>query len=329
MMHPAIIALMVSSFITCLMLFGAGWFSARILLKWDLQSGSELQLLLEKRTYLIATVVAYALVFQILSLFLFIFTADVLHTRFVGAMCAAGSLNVNRFGYPTLVFKIINCLLAGVWLIINRADNQGFDYPLIRVKYTLLIVMVPLVFVEVALQADYFRGMHADIITSCCSSLFSISARTVAGDIAALPAPLMQKAFFSAMAVTGISGAFFLRMKMGGYFFSLASCLTFPVAIASLISFICLYFYELPTHHCPFCILQKEYGYVGYALYLALLTGGVAGAGAGALMPFRDKPSLIKVIPAMQRTLAMITLASYGLFTLIVVCRMLSTSFRL
>ncbi len=92
---------------------------------------------------------------------------------------------------------------------------------------------------------------------------------------------------------------------------------------------ICLYFYELPSHHCPFCILQKEYGYVGYALYATLLGGATSGLGAGALAPFSGFESLSKVIPQIQRQLTAVTLILYLLFTLIVVVRMLTTSFRL
>jgi hypothetical protein len=109
----------------------------------------------------------------------------------------------------------------------------------------------------------------------------------------------------------------------------LFSGLTFIVAAASLVSFICLYFYELPSHHCPFCILQKEYGYIGYLLYAALLGGAISGLGIGALMPFSSRPSLSRVIPAIQRRLALVTLVMYLLFTLIVSWRMLSTPFRL
>jgi len=77
----------------------------QILRRWDLRSGSELQLLLERKTYLVSTLLAYAFAFQLGSLFLFIYTADHLHTLFVGAMCAAGSLYVNPFGYPTLFLR--------------------------------------------------------------------------------------------------------------------------------------------------------------------------------------------------------------------------------
>jgi len=68
--HPAILALTVASLLTGLMLIYAGWYGTRILEKWDLQSGSELQLDLERRTYLISVILSYALLFQIGSLFL-------------------------------------------------------------------------------------------------------------------------------------------------------------------------------------------------------------------------------------------------------------------
>jgi hypothetical protein len=50
----------------------------RIIRHWDIDSGSEYQLDLERRTYLISTLMAYAMGFQLFSLFLFIYTADIL-----------------------------------------------------------------------------------------------------------------------------------------------------------------------------------------------------------------------------------------------------------
>ena len=91
--------------------------------------------------------------------------------------------------------------------------------------------------------------------------------------------------------------------------------MTFFISIASFISFISIYFYELPTHHCPFCILQKEYGYIGYFLYLMLLAGGLAGMGVGLLMPFRQVPSLKETLPIIQKHLALAAVIFYLLFT--------------
>jgi hypothetical protein len=244
-------------------------------------------------------------------------------------MCAAGTLNAAPYGYPLLIMKIINFLLAGVWLIINHADTRGYDYPLIKVKYAFLLVIAPLIILEIFLQFEYFLGLHADVITSCCGSLFSLDRPGLAGDLASLPSGSMKIAFYAGMALTTLSGLYFIRKGRGGYIFSALSFCTFLLAVASLISFICLYFYELPTHHCPFCILQKEYGYIGYALYITLLGGGVTGIGTGVLMPLRTLGSMNRVIPALQRKLAVISLIFYLLFTLITSWRMLFSSFRL
>lgn len=327
--HPAILALTTASLLTAIMLIYAGWYGTRILDKWDLHSGSELQLDLERRTYLISVILSYILVFQIGSLFLYIFTADSLHSQFTGAMCAAGSLSVNGYGYPVLILKIVNCLLAGVWLIVNHVDTRGYDYPLIRTKYGLLNILVPLVLLEVIFQFVYFYNMKADVITSCCGSLFSTDTHSMAGEIAGLPNGPMQLAFFGCMGATLFCGIYFKRTAKGGYLFSTVSVLTFLVAAAALVSFICLYFYELPSHHCPFCILQKEYSYIGYALYATLLGGAVCGLGVGCLAPFASCGSLAGIIPAIQKRLATTTLALYLIFTLIVLVRMLTTSFRL
>jgi hypothetical protein len=327
--HPAILALTIASLLASLMLIYAGCYGTRILEKWDLHSGSELQLDLERRTYLISVILSYILIFQIASLFLYIFTADNLHSQFTGAMCAAGSLAVNSYGYPVLILKIVNCLLAGVWLIINHVDTRGYDYPLIKAKYGLLNILVPLVLLEALFQFVYFYNLKADVITSCCGSLFSSDKRSIAGEIAGLPSGPMQLAFFGFMAASLTSGCFFYLKNRGGIIFSILSSLTFVVSAAALVSFICLYFYELPSHHCPFCILQKEYRYIGYALYATLLGGAVSGLGVGVLATFSSCESLSKVIPAIQRRLTAIALFMYLLFTLIVSWRMLSSSFRL
>ena len=107
------------------------------------------------------------------------------------------------------------------------------------------------------------------------------------------------------------------------------SGVTFVVSILSILSFISLYFYELPTHHCPFCILQGEYGYIGYPLYLTLLGGALSGIGAGILMPFRNTESLVKVVPSVQRRLALTSVILFLIFTIIVTARMVFSDFML
>ena len=327
--HPLVISLYVSSALIAFMVLYAASFGVQILRRWDLNSGSELQLALERRTYLISTLLAYGFGAQLLSLFLFAFTADRLHPFFVGAMCAAGTLYANAYGYPALILKIVNFLLAGLWLLVNYADNRGYDYPLIRKKYSFLLVIAPLIVLEAVLQANYFLRLRPDIITSCCGTLFSIGEKSLVSEVVAFPGGPMKVAFYGCAGLTLAAGIFFYRQGRGGYFFPLMSAVTFAVSILSILSFISLYFYELPTHHCPFCILQREYGYVGYPLYIALFGAGIAGMGVGVLMPFRRVQSLAGIIPAFQKRLALISLVLLILFTLIVTYRMVFTDFIL
>lgn len=51
------------------MLVYAAYFALQIVRKWDITSGSEVQLDLERKTYLISTIMSYLLGFQLLSLF--------------------------------------------------------------------------------------------------------------------------------------------------------------------------------------------------------------------------------------------------------------------
>jgi hypothetical protein len=328
-LHPAVIALLTGSLLVALMILYSAFWGYKIIDGWDLQSGSEGQLALEKKTYLVSTLMTYAFGFQILSFFLFVYLTDDLHRLFVGAMCAAGTLNVNENGYPAVVLKVLNCLLAGVWLVLNHTDNQASDYPLIRKKYALLLAIVPFLLLETEQQWSYFLNLKANVITSCCGSLFSTEEEGVAAGLAALPVIPMQVAFFGIMAFILASGVWFLLKGRGGKLFAVAGTLTFPVSIAALISFISLYFYELPTHHCPFCILQREYQYVGYLIYTTLLGGGIASAGMWALMPFHPVPSLQEALPLIQRNLAATALVLYSVFTFVVIYRIVFSDFTL
>jgi len=327
---PPILALFLGSLLIGAMLLYASVYGIQVLKKWDIKSGSELQIILERKTYLISTIVSYAFAFQLLSLFLFIYTADDLSKFFVGAMCAAGTLKVNSYGYPALILKILNFLLAGIWLVVNHTDNRARDYPLIEKKYMLLLLITPLILAETAIQGMFFLELHPNVITSCCGSLFSVEAAGVGSSLASFPSIPMKIVFYGFLAATLASGFYFYRNTgIAGYIFSLLGTCMFIVSITALISFISLYFYELPTHHCPFCILQKEYGYIGYVLYALLLTGAVSGMAVGALMPFRTVKSLETIMPSIMSRLTLASMISYALFAAIATYQIIFSHFRL
>jgi hypothetical protein len=326
-LHPAVIANVVASLIISGVLIYAGYYGVQILRKWDLQSGHEGQLILERRTYLISTILTFAFGLELMSMFLYVFTANNLCPLFVGAMCAAGTLNVNPYGYPTLVLKIASFLLAGLWLILNHADNQAYDYPLIKKKYLLLASIVPFSLGETSLQGAFFLNLKANVITSCCGSLFSSEqVKGVGSELAALPIIPMMWMFYLGMGVTLLIGVYFYLRGKGGYLYSLLTFAMFGVSLAAIISFISVYIYELPTHHCPFCIVMEEYGYIGYLLYLPLFGAAVTGMGIGVLLPFRGVESLREVLPRLIKKLTLLSLTLYLAFTAIVIYKIATSN---
>jgi hypothetical protein len=302
--QPAIIALLLSSLVTAGMVAAASAFGLQVVRRWNISSGGEDQLRMERRTYLISTLLGFAFAVELASLLLFVFNADRMHSQFVGAMCAVGTLNANEWGFPTLYLKIANFLLAGVWLVLNHVDNRGFDYPLIRVKYGLLLVIAPLLLLEAGVQAAYFLNLKADVITSCCGSLFSADAKTVAAEMASLPPEASMAGFYAVLAATIAAGLVFLKTRKGALAFAGLTGLNFLVALGAVVSFISIYIYEHPHHHCPFDVIQAGYGYIGYGLYIPLFAATVMGLGVGAVAPFGGVASLATVAPEVTRHLA-------------------------
>ena len=329
MLEPGILSLFAASLLTCAMVLYSALCGVQILRRWDLSSGSELQLVLERKTYLVSTVLSYFLGFQLVSLFLFIVTADNIHGLFVGAMCAVGTLTAHPLGYPTLLLKTAGFLLAGLWLIFNHADSLGYDYPLIRAKYLLLLLLAPVMLAESVVQGIYFMGLSPDIITSCCGSLFSPESRGLATEIVNAPPLPMLGIFYLFSGFTVLSGLRYARSGKGGALFALANVVQLAVALAALVSVISLYIYQMPSHHCPFCILQKEYNFVGYPIFLSILVAAVCGIGGGVLHRYRATPSLAAQLPPLTRRLALVSVAAILLLVAIASAYVIRTDFTL
>lgn len=318
--QPAVIALLLASSVSALVLAVASPFAASIMRHWDMRSGSQRQLELERRTYLMSTLLGFVFITQLVALLLFVFNADHMSVMFVGAMCAVGTLNVNPFGFPALLAQILVFFLASSWLVVNHVDAKARDYPLTRIKYGLLLAILPFVLLALSLQLRYFLGLKADVITSCCGSLFSTESSNLAGDAAALPPLPGMIAFYASLALAVAAAAlYWLRpgARWMGYAAAAASALAFAMALAGVLSFLSLYIYEHPHHHCPFCVLKPEYDYRGYWLYIPLFAATAAGLGVGAVQPFARVASLRAIVPVVARRLAAIAAVLFALFALV------------
>lgn len=314
LLSPAILALIgVSAVVTALLLL-ASVFAVRVLRHWDIRSGSELQLRLERSTYLISTLVTFAIAAEVVALLLFVYNAESMHTQFVGAMCATGVLNVNGWGWPALLLKIAVFFAGSVWLLLNRLDNQGYDYPLIRLKYALLLGLLPLVATAAFVQLQYFLNLNPEVITSCCGSLFSPDAQGVAAEVSAVTPRAAMLALYGSGALVLASGAIYLWSRRLATLFAASAAVAFPIAIVAIVSCVALYVYEHPHHHCPFCILKSGHDYIGYWLYIPLFTATALALGVGTLAPWRNIASLRTAVAADARRYAAIALAGFMLF---------------
>lgn len=325
LLHPGVIALLTGSVVAMTLLVSAGAFGYAIVRRWDIKSSSEDQLRLERRTYLISTLVKFAFFFEIVSLFLFIYTADDLHNLLTGAMCATGSLNANDFGFPALYLKVLSLFLAAVWIGVNGMDEKAEDSPLTRPKYKFLLFALPFVLAGDILQALFFMRIDPQVITSCCGTLFSEGGAGTASSLASFPVAAMKTVFFLSAGFLIIAGIFAARnpSRAGTTLFGLSSSAFFFIGIAAVVSFISPYYYQLPTHHCPFDMLQSGYHYVGYPLYLSLFLGVYFGMMTGISGIFGGIGSLKQITPVMQKRYAARAVICILIFTLLSAAPML------
>ncbi len=311
--HPPILAILLASTLSLVTLVWVSAFAVRLVRQWDVASGHANQIALERRTYLVSTALVFVLALEAVSLVLFTENAERMSVMFVGAMCAIGTLNVNGYGFPALFLKIVLFFAAAVWLIVNHADGLGRDYPLTRFKYAFLIALAPIVVAVALLQLAYFWNLRADVITSCCSRVFAAGGDGVEADLSGID-PRLALLLFGGLGVVAASAAAALKWRAVRLVYAAVSAGYFAVAIAAIISVIAPYVYEQFHHHCPFCILKPEYGYIGYWLYLPLFTGTATGLALGALSLRPTPESLTGRFPALVRRIASVSVASYLLF---------------
>jgi len=335
-LNPSVVALLGGSVASGALLLGGAAVGAGIRAGWDLQSGSERQLRLERRTVLVSLLVRVALALQLLLLFLLVFTADALAPQFTGAMCAAGSLRAAPYGYPALLTGLLAAFLSGLWLVLDHADGLGHDHPLLRVKYAALLPLAPLVLGQAALLALFLGGLKPEVVTSCCGSLFGEAGRGLGADLAGLPRGPVSAALVGAVGAAILSALLVRRTARGAppsavdaWSLAASAAAALPIGLAAVVSVLSPYLYELPTHHCPFCLLQAEYHFVGYPLYGSLLGGAVAGVAVGLLQPFRGRASLADALPALQRRLAGACAGLLGLFAALAAWMVAGSSLRM
>ncbi len=318
---PPIMALLLAASLSMVVIAAGALFAIRVLRHWDHSSGHARQIVMEKQTHLVSTALRVVLVMQMLALILFVHNADRMAVLFTGAMCALGTINVNDYGMPAFLLQVAVFFGAGAWLVVNMADSAGRDYPYTRLKYALLLLLAPLAIAAGVLEWLYFLSLDPNVITSCCSQLFAPEGAGVQADLSAIDPKIALYALFGSLAPLLALGLWATRSGDRGAasVFGLAGVAFFPLAVAAIISVVSPYIYEAPTHHCPFCIMKPQYGFIGYVLYLPLFSASAMSLGLAILSLWPLPESMKNTLPLIIRRLGGLSTILFAAFGVAVI----------
>jgi hypothetical protein len=213
----------------------------------------------------------YAFIINLAAFLIFIYANDKLADYLSGAMCAAGVLNATIYGKYLIYIKIVNMYFAVIWLIVNHFDRQNEQMPFTKVKFTLIPVVAVFFILEAVLFVMHFSSIDPTVPVSCCNVIFGENTSVVKTFTAE------NSVLIFAISVVLIIVSYPLKHPAA---YTTANILFAASGIMVLIYSVSPYIYELPTHMCPFCILQSGYNHIGYLFYLTLFGGtsiGIAG----------------------------------------------------
>ena len=259
---------------TLFVAFGAiaFWVSLQVVLQWDFTRSDEGQYTLAKRVYLVSTITKYILFLKIPLLLFFIYTLDHLASIINGAMCAVGVIDASPYGIYLITLKVLNVYLFAFWIVLNEEDFRHSDLPYTKLKSLFFLFLYMLLVVEVLLEYLYFFDIDPNSLVDCCGAIFSTTSKSWISLFLSLPNLYLYTIFYSVVA--GLIISYILKARS---VYAVLSALFVSVSILSLIGYFGTYIYELPTHHCPFCLMQGDYNYIGYFLYAFLFVATFYG----------------------------------------------------
>jgi len=295
-----------SETVVWIVLFFAMPAAVALLRYWDFSSYTALQFRLERRAYLLMSVAVFVFVLKLLLFPYFIFTLDKLSAIVPGAMCAAGVISFDPSGMHLLYLKIAVLFMLVLWLVVNQYDLAGGNYRWSRLKYRLFVLLFVLISVELWLTLRFFNALDIHAVLNCCATLYGLleGMNPLPFGLEKIP---MVVLFYLVWFFALFSHA--ARKPLRHF----AALMLFAViAYYSVLYFFGTYIYELPGHHCPFCMFQRDYWYVGYAVW-GLLAGGLF-LGIAALVAeimMREKVSLLKRISSWLLSLFVLLCTAY------------------
>jgi hypothetical protein len=266
-----------------ILLFVAFYFSIFIIKKWNYEKTTSAQYKLEKTSYLVILIIFFTLVVKIFLMPYFAYSLDSLSHIIPGAMCAAGVIKANNYGEILLALKLIILFCIGVWLIINSLDLKEKTYPYTKKKFIFYIFIFSLILIETTLDILYLSNISTKEPVMCCSVIFGVNS---SGNN--IPFNLSTSMLVGLFYLVYILTIFTNIQKQKTLNF-LINLFFLYIAYYAVTYFFSTYIYQLPTHQCPFCMLQKEYGFIGYFIWSTLFLGTFFAIASFVVPKFTNK----------------------------------------
>jgi len=314
------IALLTCSAVTLFLAVIGSRTGLRILRHWDIASDSELQIRLEEEIWLSATLVQFGLIIAFFGALMLIFAANHYAAILKGAMCATGALSANVYGIPALICKILAIFFCTLWIVLHRLDVSSQNYPLVRVKYVLLILLLPLFIGDTSFLSLYLLNLEPEIITSCCGVIFSeqaidgynlLGVRPVVEVLVEYGVIIVLIVVLNMITSFGESKRFRTGLALiSGLFW----CLFYIVSLVVITIVVSPYVYGMPHHRCPFDLLQYPYGWIGFPLYLFLHAAVLSGLCSSVAWLVHKKKGLAEIAFRSHRQASLLSLICLFLF---------------
>ena len=261
----------------------AFYFSLSIIKNWDFNKTTNKQYKLEKTSYLVILIISFTLIVKIVLFPYFAYSLDNLSNIVPGAMCAAGIVGANEFGQINLALKILILFFIGVWLIINSLDLKEKTYPFTKKKYFLYIFIFILSIIELFLDFSFLDNISTKEPVMCCSVIFGVNntGTKIPFDLSISNLLIVFYLLYILTSILSLQKSSFLNLIINFMFLY--------IGYYAVTYFFSTYIYQLPTHQCPFCMLQKEYYFIGYFIWGTLFLGTFFGVSSFILKTFINK----------------------------------------
>ena len=276
--HPMLLAVLTGDLISLLLLFAAAKTALKTIIEWAPQSAAGQQIQLERAVEAGGLSAKFVLAVFLTSTLGFIAAiTNVLPAIIPGAMCGTGVLQATHgLGGPALVYRFLVLGIIYIWLILERLNDLRPDRPLTRGNARILLLAVPfhVLAVSTTLRAVLRIDTHQPV--DCCAAVYDqFKNLAIAQQTAGIPNTLWLLIFWILTILMVFSGLRARRATPSGRikissWMALLALIWAPTATVVLVRVFAAYYYQVPHHHCPWCLFLFEHHFVGIPLFFSL-----------------------------------------------------------